>query len=255
MLFHKFLVVVATLTAQALGQCTRDALKTAGDTYVLAQSGGQTTAFADIVSYSENFKTLDVKTGILSKALKIDHNRTIYDTTTCATYTELIITDTTHPYVIGTQIHYNSSSISATRIEVIITDAGDWAFNAKDTLKWAVTESWTEIPVAKRDSRAVIQAAADAYCDVFNDKNVKVPWGTPCARLEGGSYTGSGKPTDKCDVGIPSGVQITNRRYVIDEILGTVDVFNTFAGNLPDTHEFRIEEGKIRYVHTMTVMS
>jgi len=36
---------------------------------------------------------------------------------------------------------------------------------------------------------------------VFNDKNVKVPWGTPCARLEGGSYTGSGKPTDRCDVG------------------------------------------------------
>ena len=192
-------------------------------------------------------------------------------------YKKLIITDTTHPYVIGTQIHYDSTSIAATKVEVIITDAGDWLFDAKGTLKWAVTESWTEIPAEKRDTRAVIQAAADAYCDIFNDPSVKVPWGTPCARLEGGSYTGSGKPTDKCDVGsmslfpfrnnerderreadektVPSGVKITNRRYVIDEVLGTVDVFNTFASNLPDTHEFRIEGGKIRYVHTMTVMN
>jgi hypothetical protein len=54
---------------------------------------------------------------------------------------------------------------------------------------------------------------------------------------------------------VPSGVRITNRRYVIDEVLGTVDVFNTFAGNLPDTHEFRVEGGKLRYVHTMTVMN
>ena len=89
MLLHKFLVAAAALAAQTLGECTRDGLKKAGDAYVLAQSGGQPTAFAATVSYSENFKTVDVKTGILSKALKIDNNRTIYDTTACATYTEV----------------------------------------------------------------------------------------------------------------------------------------------------------------------
>ncbi|KAM7213760.1 hypothetical protein V8F06_010894 [Rhypophila decipiens] len=57
-----------------------------------------------------------------------------------------------------------------------------------------------------------------------------------------------------CDVGVPSGVKNTNRRYVIDEVVGSCDVFFTFAGNLPDSHEFRLENGKLRYVHTMTVM-
>ncbi len=44
-----------------------------------------------------------------------------------------------------------------------------------------------------------------------------------------------------------------DRRYVIDETLGTVDIFLTF-GSIPDSHEFRVEKGKIRYVHTMSVM-
>lgn len=147
----------------AMAQCSRESLKQLGDSYVLAQSSGQVAAFSSDVVYSENFKTTPIKTGILSKALKIDHNRTTYDTTTCATYTELIITDTAHPYVIGTQAHYANDT--AVKIETIITDQGDWLFNAKDTLKWALTESWTEIPAEKRDTRAVIQAAADAYCD------------------------------------------------------------------------------------------
>ena len=68
-------------------------------------------------------------------------------------------------------------------------------------------------------------------------------------------YTGKGAATDRCDVGIPSGVKNTNRRYVIDEAKGSVDMFMTFADSLPDSHEFRIEGGKIRYVHTLTVMS
>lgn len=49
------------------------------------------------------------------------------------------------------------------------------------------------------------------------------------------------------------GVKLVNRRYVIDETIGAVDVFIDFA-SVPDSHEFRIEKGKIRYVHTITVM-
>lgn len=81
-----------------------------------------------------------------------------------------------------------------------------------------------------------------------------MPWGTPCQRLEGGSYTGKGSPSDSCNVGVPSGVTLNKRRYVIDEVLGTVDLMMSFA-NLPDSHEFRVEKGKLRYVHTLTVMS
>ncbi|EHL00697.1 hypothetical protein M7I_3327 [Glarea lozoyensis 74030] len=216
-------------------------------------SGSATSLSSPETIYTENEINKTITTGIFSHALKIAHNRSSFDTTQCATYTEIIVTDSAHPYVIGTQMRFDSSNTSLSKIETIVTETGDWLFNAANTLKYAASEDglWGEIAAAKRDTRKVIQAAADAYLDVFNDKNVKVPWGIPCARLEGGAYTGKGSPNDTCEVGIPTGVVINNRRYIIDEVLGTVDVFCTFSG-IADTHEFRIQEGKIRFVHTMT---
>ncbi|RDL37668.1 Uncharacterized protein BP5553_05101 [Venustampulla echinocandica] len=251
-----FLAGLTALAAEATAECSREMLQAATASLIAAQTAGSSsgiTALSDTVTYTQNAKAATISTGILSQALKIDHNRSSYDTTQCATYTELIVTDTAKPYVIGTQMHFTDSKI--TKVETLVTTTGDWLFNAKNTLKWAITESWAEIPSDKRDSRAVIQAAADAYCDIFNNKSVVVPWGKPCARLEGGSYTGNGSASDRCDVGIPSGVALTNRRYVIDETVGAVDVFLTFGGNLPDSHEFRVEGGKLRYVHTLTVMT
>ena len=45
------------------------------------------------------------------------------------------------------------------------------------------------------------------------------------------------------------------RRYVIDGSVGSVGVFLVFGGGgtrLPDSHEFRVEGRKIRYVHSVT---
>lgn len=243
--------------AAAAAACDLATLTAATDSYIAAQAAGSSSTFSSLsstVSYTENFKTADISKGILSQPLKIDHNHTLHDTTACATYTELIVTDARHPYVIGSQAWLGPDGKVA-KVETIVTDKGDWLFNASATLRWASQEDWGEIPAARRDSRQVIQAAADAYADIFSNKSVVVPWGTPCDRLEGGSYTGTGSATDSCNVGIPNGVALTNRRYVIDESKGSVDLFITFAGNLPDSHEFRIEGGKIRYVHTLTVMN
>jgi hypothetical protein len=72
-------------------------------------------------------------------------------------------------------------------------------------------------------------------------------------------HTGKGVPEDTCEVGVPSGVNIANRRFIVDETIGSVVVFCTFgAGSptggsgAPDTHLFRLENGKLRYVHTLT---
>ena len=50
-----------------------------------------------------------------------------------------------------------------------------------------------------------------------------------------------------------------NRRFVVDETIGSVVAFCTFgAGNAGggsgarDTHLYRVENGKLRYVHTLT---
>lgn len=102
--------------------------------------------------------------------------------------------------------------------------------------------------------------AIDAYLDLWGNSSAAVPWGTPCRRMEGSAYTGSGKPDDSCNVGIPGGSQppVTNRRYVIDEQYGSANVLRDFGAmksGAPDSHEIRLENGKLRYVHTMTVMT
>lgn len=206
---------------------------------------------ADLV-YNENFRAKNLHAGILSQPLTLDHTRSSLDTTNCATYTELIAAHNTKPYVIGVQMHWTGGSIA--KIDTLTTSTGDWAFNATGTLHWASQEDWATIPEDRRDSRSTIQAAADAYADIFSNKSVVVPWGHPCWRVEGGFSTGNGSASDRCDVGIPDGVSLTNRKYVIDESVGAVDVMLSFNG-IPDSHEFRIEGGKIRYVHTLTVMT
>jgi hypothetical protein len=233
-------------------ECTRPMLQQAADSYVAAQAAGH---YSNIIwlspnlTYTENNKTTDITTSILSQALTIAHNRSTLDTTQCATYTELIIVDPKDPSVIGTQIRFTGSNI--TKIESIVTHKGDWAFNATSTLMYASQENdWSTIPVEKRDNRTTIQAAADAYLDDFMNGTVAVPWGTPCARLEGGMYING-----SCNVGVPTGIPMLNRRYVIDETVGSVDVMLMFDGEtgMPDSHEYRIESGRIRYVHTMSV--
>ncbi|KAF2176655.1 hypothetical protein K469DRAFT_812810 [Zopfia rhizophila CBS 207.26] len=245
--------LAATSTAApVVADCDKTLLRSVTDSYVAAQTDGKPgtlAPIADNLEYFENDKKADITKGVLSQPQKIDNKRSQHDTTNCATYTELIITDSKHPYVLGTQIHLAGGKVS--KVETIITDKGDWLFDAKGTLKWAQQEKWDPIPADKRDTREAIKAAGDAYCDIFKDKTVKVPWGQPCARLEGGSYTGKGQASDRCDVGIPDNVQLTNRRYVIDEEYGTVGIFLSFQG-IPDSHEFRLEGGKLRYVHTLT---
>ncbi|KAI4918232.1 hypothetical protein J4E90_002613 [Alternaria incomplexa] len=253
--------VVITFATQIFAACTREALKSITDEFLAAQTAGQTTfpSLSSTVTYTENRKSVDIKNGILSKPMKIDHARAQHDTTQCAAFTEFIVTNTAAPYVIATQLRLDNST-KVSQIDTIWTSKGDWLFNVTGTYYWATREKWDPIPAANRDTRAVIKAAGDAYCDLFNNKSVKVPWGSPCARLEGGAYTGKGEATDRCDVGVPSGVPLVNRQYVIDEEFGTVDIIMDFGGvagqvgadGLPDSHEFRVEGGKLRYVHTLS---
>jgi hypothetical protein len=114
----------------------------------------------------------------------------------------------------------------------------------------SLESDWGTISVEKRYNRTTLQAAADAYLDDFMSGNIIVPWGTPCARLERGTHFNG-----TCDVGVPTGLPMLNRRYVIGETVGSVDVMLMFAGEtgMPDSHEYRVESGKIRYVHTMSV--
>jgi hypothetical protein len=241
---------------RAQARCARPDLQAAVNRYLAAQGKGSTSGLrllAPGVKYSENMQETALDTSILQTPLAIDFHRTLIDAEACQTFTEVIVTDPRHQYVIGVRLKLAAGLIS--EIETLVTDKDDWLFNADNYLKYSKSENWGAIPRESQDTRATLIAAANAYEDIFFDNSVKVPWGTPCNRLEGGRIrTGKGTPEDSCNAGVPSGMRITQRRFVVDPEIGAVVALSRFSNNeLPDSHLFRVESGKIRFVHTLTV--
>jgi len=260
-----WIVLTVALLAPTAGfaqiSCSREGLQRAVDLYIAAQTKGDTSGLplAAGLGYMENVAPFNINNGLIKTPMKIDHQRSLIDTATCQTYTELIVTNKEKPYVLGTRLRINHDKIA--EIEIIWTTTGYWGFSADDYMKYSSSEKWDTIPANKRDTRDTLVAAANAYLDAFlEQKKDLVPWGYPCNRTEGGSmHTGRGAADDSCDVGVPSGVNISNRRFVVDETIGSVVALCTFgAGNAnggsgaPDAHLFRVESGKLRYVHTVT---
>lgn len=88
------------------------------------------------------------------------------------------------------------------------------------------------------------------------DLNILVPCSDPCERLEGRMHI-----TPNCISNLNSGPErkMGSCRYVIDEVVGTVDVFVSFGANPdykanPNSHEYRVGGAKIKYVHTSSIV-
>jgi len=128
-MFQSFLLICLSLVATASADCTRDFLKNATDAYLLAQSGTRSAlapAIANNFTYTENDIPMSISNGIISQNLKIDHNLSIFDTTACSTFTEIIVTNPAKPYVITTRMVFSNSRV--TSMESVVTTNGDWAF-------------------------------------------------------------------------------------------------------------------------------
>ena len=255
----------ATFATSAHAECSRDTLHALADAYVKAQTDGHPglLPLAGGATYAENDQAVDIGTGVLAGPLKVDFTRSFLDTTQCATFTELVAATDPHPYVIHTRIEATPDGKVA-KLESVVTDAGDWVFGASEHLAVTRAENWGEIPADRRDTRAAIQAAADAYLDNWGNPELPVPHGTSCYRLEGRINTGTRNPAgNTCDMGaFPEKLNVGHRRYVIDETLGAVAIFHDFpwidAGlpkdpGTPASQMFRVEGGKNRYIHEATV--
>ncbi|KAF2799606.1 hypothetical protein K505DRAFT_332410 [Melanomma pulvis-pyrius CBS 109.77] len=249
--------LVAVVPSTLAADCTREGLLTAARSYLAAQISGKTTELklSSNFTYQQNNKVSDIAKGLLSTSYKIDLNRSTADLVACASYTMWISSSGSKPYVVGTQIrHRNNNTAEIAMIDTIAATTGDLFFNAKDTQKYIAAEDWTSLPAASRPSRDVLKKAGDAYLDMWTDAKAAdtIPWGTNCERVEGSRLT---KP---CGGQLPHGGSTKPngmRRYVIDEEMGSVDVLCQFdsLGNMPDSHEIRITDGKVKYVHTITV--
>jgi hypothetical protein len=255
----------AAFATQARAECSREMLRELAQTYVEAQATGKPTLLplAADAYYGENDLPVGIAEGVLTQALTVDFTRSFYDTTQCATFTEMTAATHPHPYVIHTRMEATADG-KVTVMESVVTDADDWVFGADAHLAQTRVENWGEIPEDQRDRRGVLQAAADAYINNWGDPDLPVPHGTPCARLEGRIYTGSRDPDGQtCTMGaFPQPIATGSRRYVIDETVGAVSIFHRFswidAGlgpyhpGTPASQTFRVERGMNRYIHEVT---
>jgi hypothetical protein len=238
--------------------CTRPSLQAAVDSYLAAQKSGDRTkmAFAEKAKYLENMSEVQADKGLWNTALPIALSRSFLDKDRCRTFSEVVVTEGAHQYVIGTRLSVDNGKI--TGIDSLVTDKGDWLFNANAWLKYSKAEDWSAPPKSARVPMQELINAGNAYLDLFSDKMVQAPWGIPCARLEGGAYTNrTNDPQATCKVGIPPGVlYIVNRDYVVDEEMGVVNIYCRFGNSqtgMPDSHTFRLVNGKFTHVHTLSV--
>ncbi|HWJ70471.1 MAG TPA: hypothetical protein VNS79_10540 [Sphingobium sp.] len=236
--------------------CTRAELVAATTAYVEAQRKGDLSGLplASNAHYLENMETVERGKGLWNTRLPVAHSLSFHDSTRCKTFTEIVVTEGGHPYVIGTRLYMHQGKVI--RVDSLVTDKGDWLFNANAYQKYASKEDWSPLHKYQWTAPGVMIAGANAYLDAFSDKFTDIPWGIPCSRLEGGAYTNrNDDPNASCEIGIPPGVlYIVNRDYLIDEEMGVVNIFCRFgAGGMPDVHSFRFIDGKMRLVHTLSV--
>jgi hypothetical protein len=268
-MFCSIVLAGAAFAPSARADCSRKTLQKLSDTYVKAQTAGKATMvpLAAKAYYGENDKAMDIAKGVLAGPLKIDFTRSFYDTKQCATFTEVVAATDPHPYVIHTRMEATKGG-KVSKMESVVTDAGDWVFGATEHLAVTKDEKWDAIPKDKRDTREAILAAADAYLNNWGNPDLPVPHGTPCSRLEGRmTITTNRNPAkNPCDMGaFPQKLNVTNRRYVIDETVGAVSIFHNFPWidrslpsvdpGTPAAQSFRVEGGKNRYIHEVTVCS
>lgn len=257
----------------AKAECDRAQLEQLTATYVAAQTSGDAAMvpLAEGTYYGENDLPVASADRILAQPLTVDFSRSLHDTTQCATFTELVAATNAHPYVIHTRMEVNEQG-EVTVMESVVTDEGDWVFGAGPFLEYTSAEDWSQIPAPTEppnprfpaDPRELIRHAAEAYINNWGDPYLPVPHGTPCARLEGRIYTGTQNPEGQnCTMGaFPQPIRTENRRFVIDETIGAINIFHNFswldAGvgpyhpGIPVSHVFRVENGQNRYIHEVT---
>jgi hypothetical protein len=261
LIFSASFVRAAQATAGQTKGCTRSVLQAAVDGYLDAQKAGNLSkaSLAAKVKYIENMKEIKREQGLWNTPLPIAFHRSFLDVNSCRAFTEVIVTEGAKPAVLGTRLKVKDGKI--TEVDSLVTRKSDWLFNADDYLKYSKAEEWPALKVNERVDRKALIKAGNSYFDHFSNHAVKVPFNTPCARLEGGMYTTKdfNDPKATCDLGFPEGkdkLSIFKRDYVVDVEMGTVNIFCRFGNppGAPDSHTFRLVNGKIRYVHTLTLI-
>lgn len=251
-----FSLVILTYLGLAVAACTRYVLKEVTAGYLAALAVGKLAIkglAGGTVIYQENDVVLDISNGVLSQGVSIHFNRSPYDTTECASYTEVV--DWKAPVCDWNTTGCDRQQNHKDRIRGLRQRR--LALQCRRVSAIQQAGELGRPPEGKRDKRDVIKTAGDAYIDAWGDSSVHPPFGKSCARLEGSSYL-----TGNCKLNFQPPFKVTNRRYTIDKELGAVDIFHNFpfldkaVPRDPGTQTnnlLRVEGGQIKYIHENTV--
>jgi hypothetical protein len=209
-------VALALPAAAQQGQCSRETLQDVADRYVKAQHEGSVFALpvGEWVDYRENYGLVSTTTGVIGQPSDFAWHVELVDPGSCRVFVQGVIL-APKPYVVGTALAWSFNGLG--QINSVVTQPGDPQFDAKAASDAASKEDWGEIPADKRETRAAVLAAANAYL--------------------------ASLPT-----------KIVEPEITVDETKGAAAIRGHLGG--PDGpavgHVLRIESGKVRYDHALT---
>jgi len=231
-----------------VAQCTRENLTAAVDAYFHALEARDAASLAVTagVKFTENGSPLALGEGLWQSAGRSQFRRSVLDTERCGTLTQAVLEENGGPIIFGVRLGLIEGKMA--EIETYVARSTEFAFNPQGILDGAAQDWEDVLPSEQRSSREELNAAANAYFDLFQDRATVVPFGTPCDRWENGTQTTSGD----CSAGIPGGLTMTGRRYPIADLERGIAVgFVLFSGSLLDFHMFKLKSGKIHLIQAV----
>jgi hypothetical protein len=207
-------LALAAPAAAQQGQCSRETLQDVANRYVKAQHDGSVFALpvGEWVDYRENYGLVSTTTGVIGQPADFAWHVELVDPGSCRVFVQGVILKP-KPYVVGTALAWSFKGLG--QINSVVTREGDPQFDAQAAATTAGKEDWGEIPADKRDSRAALMAAANAWLTGTN--------------------------------------AVVQPEFTVDETKGAVAVRGHVGG--PDGpavgHVLRIEGGKVRFAHTL----
>jgi hypothetical protein len=252
------LLLPFALLPGALARCQWAALRSLTDQFLESIEFGELDPlYAAAPRYLENGAAANISAVPLFKTpLVVAFSRSFIDQEQCATYSEIAITDPKGPHVVGAQLRFNDtffdpddlsgggSLVRPLLVDAVVTTPGDWAFDAARTANVSEAEDWAALAREEQAAPDALRKAADAYLDSLPGGGKAEVVAATCARLDGGTVTAG------CEAAAPLRAKSEGRRYVVDEVLGAVNVL-TAQGGTTVSYSFRVEGGKLRYVHAL----
>ncbi len=151
----------------------------------------------------------------------------------CRTFSEVIVTEGSHQYVIGTRLSVDNGKITA--IDSLVSDKGDWLFNANAYLKYSSKEDWSAPKTGKGATMLEPHQRGQQLPRPVLRQVREDPVGQAVRAARRRRRTPIAKATTRmrrCEIGIPPGVlYIVNRDYVVDEEQGVINIFCRFGNS------------------------